>query len=539
VSQPPVYNRRYNFANFQATSPSDPLPGNSIDVELNSVKITLDATLANLALIQRDDGALANGSVGLDQLSAEVTVGFNVPTVWVTAHSYSTADTTFHGSGFYRCLVAHTSGVFATDLSASKWELIVDLSAIATVTALQVAVTPSGNISSTNVADAINELDNEKAPNSHTHVASAISDSTADGQAFLTATLAAQKALLGLGALAFLDSVPLTTASAQFALTGSISPGALAADTNDWAPTGLATASRVRLSANAAINITGLLATSDGDVKIIENIGSTNSVTLKSESASSSAANRFTGYSDIVIRAKESCVLIYDGTTARWRLLAPQAVQSTPTTQVLTSGSAATYTTATGATRLKIRMIGAGGGGGGTSSDASATNGGAGNATSFNSITAAGGTAGAKSISGGVGSPGASSSNGSGTALVRIVGGGGFLGSGATAGAVPIGGGGGVSMFGGAGAIQGVNASGAATNNSGSGGSGGAPNSSASIGTGGGGGAGEYVEFVITAPAATYTYTVGAAGTAGASGTGGIAGGAGGTGRIIVDEFYD
>ena len=39
-----------------------------MDVEFNAIKATLDQVLANIALIQRDDGALANRSVGLDQL---------------------------------------------------------------------------------------------------------------------------------------------------------------------------------------------------------------------------------------------------------------------------------------------------------------------------------------------------------------------------------------------------------------------------------------------------------------------------------------
>jgi hypothetical protein len=48
------------------------LPGSSIEQELNNVKATLDTILANLKLVQRDDGAIANASVGLDQLSAQV-----------------------------------------------------------------------------------------------------------------------------------------------------------------------------------------------------------------------------------------------------------------------------------------------------------------------------------------------------------------------------------------------------------------------------------------------------------------------------------
>jgi hypothetical protein len=36
--------------------------GQALDVEFNDVKATTDQILANLKLIQRDDGALANGS---------------------------------------------------------------------------------------------------------------------------------------------------------------------------------------------------------------------------------------------------------------------------------------------------------------------------------------------------------------------------------------------------------------------------------------------------------------------------------------------
>lgn len=54
---------------------------------------------------------------------------------------------------------------------------------------------------------------------------------------------------------------------------------------------------------------------------------------------------------------------------------------------------------------------------------------------------------------------------------------------------------------------------------------------------GSGGGAGGYVEKLITSPAATYTYTVGAVANGGAAGT--YAGGNGAAGIIIIDEFYD
>ena len=104
---------------------------------------------------------------------------------------------------------------------------IADLTAIPRVAANQIAVTASGLLT-TDVQGSLQALDAGKAATSHTHVSSAISDSTAAGRAMLTAaTLAAQQALLGLGAQAFVNNAIVTAIGAQLALTGVISPAAL------------------------------------------------------------------------------------------------------------------------------------------------------------------------------------------------------------------------------------------------------------------------------------------------------------------------
>src|SRR6185369_1883664 len=73
--------------------------------------------------------------------------------------------------------------------------------------------------------------------------------------------------------------------------------------------------------------------------------------------------------------------------------------------------------------------------------------------------------------------------------------------------------------------------------NSGQGGLGGTMNATTNQATGSsGGGAGCVIKY-LSAPAATYTYTIGTGGTAGTAGTGGGAGGAGFDGRLIVEEF--
>jgi hypothetical protein len=204
VPQPPAYNRSFSFSNFQAQNPTAVPPGSSIDLELNNVKATSDGVLANLALIQRDDGVLANGSVSFDQLSPALqTAGLAPALPWVTGTAYSVNASVTSGSAFYRCLVAHTSGTFATDLAAGKWILIVDFATIALVAASLIAVTPSGSLTS-NVQTSLQALDTGKAPTSHTHVSTAISDSTTAGRALLTAAnAAAQNALLGTTSLGF------------------------------------------------------------------------------------------------------------------------------------------------------------------------------------------------------------------------------------------------------------------------------------------------------------------------------------------------
>jgi hypothetical protein len=45
------------------------------------------------------------------------------PTAWVTATQYNVDDFVTNGGQTYRCLTAHTSGTFATDLAALKWVL--------------------------------------------------------------------------------------------------------------------------------------------------------------------------------------------------------------------------------------------------------------------------------------------------------------------------------------------------------------------------------------------------------------------------------
>ncbi len=192
------------------------------------------------------------------------------------------------------------------------------------------------------------------------------------------------------------------------------------------------------------------------------------------------------------------------------------------TMQVLTSGTAATYTTPAGVCWLRVRAAAGGGGGAGTAGSA-----GNGTNTLFDGIQAnpgAGGVNGSGST-GGIG--GAGGTGGGGAANLRLPGARGGDGGFSSNSSSGNGGEGGITPFcGGAGQSNttGYNA----VANSGGGGSGAGNNGYGS----GGGGSGEYFELIIAAPAATYLYTVGAAGSPATNG------GSGAAGRIVVEEFY-
>jgi hypothetical protein len=129
MSQPPPYVRFQDYSDYQITHqlPGPALSGADFDADFDRLKTTLDAVLANLALIQRDDGALNNATVQPSSLSSAVLTmlaGWNPRGAWLTATAYAVKDMVANGASVYVCLVAHVAGVFATDLAAAKWQLI-------------------------------------------------------------------------------------------------------------------------------------------------------------------------------------------------------------------------------------------------------------------------------------------------------------------------------------------------------------------------------------------------------------------------------
>lgn len=139
-----------------------------LDALMSALKTTTDGICDSIALIQRDDGEILDGMVKLHTLSSAVLLllgssGFTIPATgvaWGTARAYVVKDLVTNGTGTYVCAVAHTSGVFATDLAAAKWAKIFDT---VTYTAAQVSFSPTGTIAAANVQSAIAEVASEAA----------------------------------------------------------------------------------------------------------------------------------------------------------------------------------------------------------------------------------------------------------------------------------------------------------------------------------------------------------------------------------------
>jgi hypothetical protein len=163
VAQPAVYNRQYDLTDYATLHPDDAYQPAFIDAELDAIELTLDAVLANLALIQRDDTLLANGAVHPDALStatkALIASDWTPKGLWVTATAYVVGDvverTESGVQSSYVCAVAHTSGTFATDWTAGKW---IVLGTYVSGGASSISFAATGTIAATNVQAAIAEV---------------------------------------------------------------------------------------------------------------------------------------------------------------------------------------------------------------------------------------------------------------------------------------------------------------------------------------------------------------------------------------------
>ena len=126
MAQPNPYSKATNFTEYQTDHAAAPFNGALLDAELVDIETNLDDLNTNIALLQRDDGALKNlivttSSFSTDALALIASEAFSVEGAWVTATAYAIGDLVEEAGSVYLCFVAHTAGTFATDLAAGKW----------------------------------------------------------------------------------------------------------------------------------------------------------------------------------------------------------------------------------------------------------------------------------------------------------------------------------------------------------------------------------------------------------------------------------
>lgn len=124
MAQPTPYTRQKIWG-------TDPVVGEDVDIEFDAIRQTLDETLTNIEILQRDDTDLANGIVTPESLSAQTLAliggGWNPRGIWAIATAYAVNDLVTNAGVSYLCVTAHTStGSFSNDYDsgAGYWLLL-------------------------------------------------------------------------------------------------------------------------------------------------------------------------------------------------------------------------------------------------------------------------------------------------------------------------------------------------------------------------------------------------------------------------------
>jgi len=130
---PTPYTKNSSYATLAATPiTTSGLPGAQLDSEFTEIATALTETQARLAELQRDDGAIRNGVVGLPAMSEDfrtalAAAGSNYLGQWNTGTGYSPGDIIISNTDNYPylCGFAHTSsGSFITDYASGVWAIL-------------------------------------------------------------------------------------------------------------------------------------------------------------------------------------------------------------------------------------------------------------------------------------------------------------------------------------------------------------------------------------------------------------------------------
>lgn len=160
MAQPTAYNKSTDFAADERNNAGgrSTVRTDRVDAEFSAIATTLRETLANLALLQRDDGKIRDGIVELYHLSTACRAALGVDLtprgLWATDTEYAAYDLVDFSGTAYLCPTDHTSGDFAADYAAGLWQAFANGDA----TAASVDFTPPSTMTATDVDAAIKEV---------------------------------------------------------------------------------------------------------------------------------------------------------------------------------------------------------------------------------------------------------------------------------------------------------------------------------------------------------------------------------------------
>ena len=311
-----------------------------LDADLTSIA-ALTTTTFGRSLLTQADASAARTTIGLGSLATQsgtfsgTSIGTNTGDQTFTL----TGDVTGSGTGSFAATLSAsgvTAGTYASVTVDAKGRVTsaTATQAWSTITATPTTLTGYGITDAATSTHVHGNLTNAGAIGS---TSGQIVVTTASGVLTTAATISAS-AISGLATVATSgsgsDITSGTVAAARLGTHASthqtggtdavaavvVSPTALSASTNNWS---IGTGDVFRVSASAAYDLTGITAGTSGLAILLINVGSY-AITLKHQSASSTAANRFTTpwAGDCILAASGgNAVLVYDSTTATWRVL--------------------------------------------------------------------------------------------------------------------------------------------------------------------------------------------------------------------------
>lgn len=176
MAHPSGYTVGYDFSDFQALNPAKPMPGLSLDNELENVSTAVNSLRSAVLDVRREDGALKNGIVTLDALTPtlQAAIGGDVLTYIERAEDAAADAEVAAGAAELARDAAQSAQSGAVAAQALAEAARDTAQALAGANATEIVFTPAGGIAATDVAAALAELDTEKAAASHGHAATAI-----------------------------------------------------------------------------------------------------------------------------------------------------------------------------------------------------------------------------------------------------------------------------------------------------------------------------------------------------------------------------